>query len=61
VLVAGVVAGSALWAPILVGVTTLVRPQFNSYQLQLINKVAGAILALLGLILGFVTLFGRQT
>jgi threonine/homoserine/homoserine lactone efflux protein len=61
VLVAGVVAGSALWAPILVGVTTLVRPQFNPHQLQIINKVAGAALALFGLILGLVTLFGRHT
>jgi threonine/homoserine/homoserine lactone efflux protein len=61
VLVAGVVAGSALWAPILVGVTTLIRPQFNSYQLEIINKVAGAVLALLGLIFGFATLFGQHT
>lgn len=61
VLVAGVVVGSAIWAPILVGVTTLVRPQFNCFQRQIINKVAGTVLVLLGILLGFVSLFGRQT
>ncbi len=57
VLVSGVFAGSALWAPILVGVITQFRPQFDSYQLRIINKGAGAVLALSGLILGLVTLF----
>ncbi len=57
---AGVFAGSAIWAPVLVGLATLFRPQLNSDQLKLVNKIAGAIMALLGLILGFSILVSGQ-
>lgn len=60
ILVAGVFAGSALWAPILVGVATLFRPQLNSGQLKLVNQIAGAIMAVLGLVLIFSILVGWQ-
>ena len=60
ILVAGVFAGSALWAPILVGVATLFRPQLNSGQLRLVNQIAGVIMALLGLVLVFSILVGWQ-
>lgn len=61
ILMAGVFAGSALWAPILVGVATLFRPQLNSRQLKLVNQIAGAIMAVLGLVLVFSILVGWQT
>jgi len=56
ILVAGVFCGSALWSPLLVGVATYFRPQLNLNQLKLVNRISGAIMALLGLILGFLLL-----
>ena len=60
ILVAGVFAGSALWSPILVGAATLFRPQLNSSQLKIVNQIAGVIMAMLGLILGFSILIAGQ-
>ncbi len=61
ILVAGVFVGSATWAPILVGVASLFRPQLDSQRLRVISKLAGAIIALFGAALGFATLIGWQT
>lgn len=60
ILVAGVFVGSALWSPVLVGAATLFRPQLNSSQLKLVNQVAGAIMATLGLILEISILIAWQ-
>ncbi len=60
ILVAGVFVGSALWSPVLVGAATLFQPQLNSSQLKLVNQVAGAIMATLGLILEISILIAWQ-
>lgn len=61
VLIAGVFAGSATWAPILVGIANWFRPQLDSQQLRIISKFAGTIIALFGATLGLTTLVGWQT
>jgi threonine/homoserine/homoserine lactone efflux protein len=48
-LVAGVFAGSALWAPILVTIVSLFRMRVNGGQLMLISRISGAIIAGFGL------------
>lgn len=53
---AGVFCGSAIWSPILVLVTGLFRLEFNSAQMEMINKVSAAIILATGLVLGLYTL-----
>jgi arginine exporter protein ArgO len=50
VLVAGVFCGSALWAPILVGIATLFKPSMDTDRLRLINRLSGIIVTGLGLV-----------
>ncbi|HTY23264.1 MAG TPA: LysE family transporter [Desulfomonilaceae bacterium] len=58
ILVGGVFVGSATWAPILVGIANLFKPQLDSHQLRVISKFAGALIALFGATLGLATLVG---
>ncbi len=55
-LVAGVFAGSALWAPILVTVVSLFRVRVNGNQLMLMSRISGAIIAGFGLAVWVITL-----
>lgn len=57
-LVAGVLTGSALWAPILVTVVSLFRPQFTPRLLLLANRAIGAIIFGFGMVVWLTTLLG---
>jgi threonine/homoserine/homoserine lactone efflux protein len=57
-LVAGVLAGSALWAPILVTVVSLFRVRVNGGQLMLMSRISGAIIGGFGLAVWVITLMG---
>jgi threonine/homoserine/homoserine lactone efflux protein len=50
VLVVGVFCGSALWAPILMGIATLFKPRLDTDRLRLINRLSGIIVTGLGLV-----------
>jgi threonine/homoserine/homoserine lactone efflux protein len=50
-LVSGVFCGSAVWAPILVTVINLIRPRFDTEHLRMLNRIAGSVIAALGLTL----------
>jgi threonine/homoserine/homoserine lactone efflux protein len=49
ILVAGVFAGSALWAPILVLVVSLFRPQFGPHHVVILNRISGIIIVGFGI------------
>ena len=49
-MVLGVFIGSAMWWLILSGFVDLFREKFNSRQLQWVNRISGAIIAVFGLI-----------
>ena len=52
ILITGVFLGSALWAPILVMLVSLLRPQFNTTQLHILNRISGAIIIGFGMVVG---------
>lgn len=47
-LVLGVFCGSALWAPIVVGIVTVFKPRLDTDRLRWINRFSGAIVTGLG-------------
>jgi hypothetical protein len=53
-----VFVGSALWAPILVGVVSLFGDRYNPAHIRVTNRVSGALIALLGAALALFTLLG---
>lgn len=57
-LVAGVFVGSALWAPIFVAGASLFNLQLTVSQLQLANRIAGALLFCFGLLTCLLALLG---
>jgi len=57
-LVAGVLTGSSLWAPIMVTVVSLFRPQFTPRLLLVVNRAIGAIIFGFGMVVWLTTLLG---
>lgn len=55
-LVAGVFTGSALWAPILVTVVSLFRPQFGTQRVVILNRISGIIIVGFGIGTGLIGL-----
>jgi threonine/homoserine/homoserine lactone efflux protein len=55
--VLGVFAGSSLWAPLLVMTLSIFHPQLSPGQLNIVNKIAGAIIAGFGVVVLAVTFF----
>jgi threonine/homoserine/homoserine lactone efflux protein len=49
ILVAGVITGSALWAPILVTAVSLFRPQFGPHHVVILNRISGIIIVGFGI------------
>jgi threonine/homoserine/homoserine lactone efflux protein len=47
-LVVGVFLGSALWAPILVGLVSVFGDQYTPKHIRLVNRVSGGIIAAVG-------------
>ena len=41
IFVIGVFCGSAVWAPIMVGIVTAFKPQLDSHRLRWINRLSG--------------------
>ena len=56
-LTAGVLSGSALWAPILVAAASLFRQKCSHWQFRIVNRASGAIIFIFGAVLGSTTLF----
>jgi threonine/homoserine/homoserine lactone efflux protein len=58
ILVVGVLAGSALWAPVLVALVTIFNLRFSGRELIAINRIAGAMIFSFGAFLSLATLLG---
>lgn len=56
ILVIGVLAGSALWAPVLVALVSIFRVRFTTREFRAINRIAGALIFGFGAILSIATL-----
>jgi len=55
-LIAGVFAGSAVWAPILVTAVSFFRLNFNAGKLQILNRISGLSIFLFGVMMGILAL-----
>lgn len=55
ILVGGVLAGSALWAPVLVALVSVFNVRFTGRELKAINRIAGTMIFGFGMVLSITT------